>query len=126
MIFLNSNLSERSIILFVQGPDDPNAFRDSVNRLSLPLVYSFGHDVLQLPFVMDLAKVIKFVKFYLKVYQKPIYLLYIGAQPLAKFLLPPKAKLITSRRLTFTRFKRAYGIPKKYQDFFIPVHLYAL
>jgi len=126
MVFLDSKLSERSIILFVQGPYDPNAFRDSVNRLSLPLVYSFGHDVLQLPFAPDLEKIIKFVELYIRVYQRPIYLLYIGLEPLPKSYLPSKAKLITSRLLTFTRFKRAYGIPKKYQDFFIPVHLYAL
>ncbi len=126
MIFLNSNLSDRSIILFVQGDGDPNPFRDSVNRLSLPLEYSFGHDVLQLPFAPDLEKNIKSVEFYTRVYQRPLYLLYIGRDPLPKSFLPRRAKLITSRLLTFTRFKRAYGIPKKYQDFFIPVHLYAL
>ena len=127
MIFLNSNLSERSIILFVQGDGDPNPFRDSVNRLSLPLVYSFGHDVLQLPFAPYLlAKIINSLDFYLRVYQRPIYLIYIGGEPLPKSFLPRRAKLITSRQLTFTRFRRAYAIPKKYQDFFIPVHLYAL
>lgn len=126
MVSLNSNLRENSIIFFVTGPGDPNPFGDSEHRLSVPLVYSFGHDVIRLPFDLNTGKIIEFARRYLNVYQRPIYLLYIGAQPLGRHFLPPGARLIANRVLTFSRPEHAYHIPRKYGDFHIVTRLYSL
>jgi len=126
MVSLTSHLSKNSIIFLVTGPDDQNTFRDSAHRLSVPLAYSFGHDVIRLPFSPNLGKIIEFISRYLRVYQRPIYLIYFSARPLPGYLLPLGAKLITSQTLTFARPERAYHIPKNYGTFHLAPHLYAL
>jgi len=73
MLVLNSKLRNNSIILLVQGRD-MYAPPDSELRLSVPLVYSFDHDVIWLPLRNDLAQITGIVRQSLDVYQRPITL----------------------------------------------------
>jgi len=125
MLALNSKLRNNSIILLVQGRD-MYAPPDSELRLSVPLVYSFDHDVIWLPLRNDLARIAGIVKHYLDVYQRPIYLVYVGAQPLPERLLPPGAKLITNQLNKFSETESAYHIPKKQRELQIGLHVYKL
>jgi hypothetical protein len=125
MLALNSRIPNKSIILFVQG-SDMYAPPDSELRLSVPLVYFFGHDVIWLPLRDDLARIVSIVTHYLHVYQRPLYLLYIGAHPLPARLLPPGAKRVNSQLHTFTEPERVNDIPKEQWRFKIGLHLYAL
>jgi len=126
VLSLNSKLPDNSIILFIRGHRGPFTLEDSENRLGVPLVYSLGHDVIRLPFRQNLAKMVDAVKTHLTVYQRPIYLLYIGTQPLRAGLLPNSAKLIASHLHTFTQPELVYHIPRKHSVFRIGTHLYAL
>ena len=125
MLALNAKFRNNSIILLVQGRD-MYAPPDSELRLSVPLVYSFDHDVIWLPLRKDLARIAGIVKHYLDVYQRPIYLVYVGAQPLPDRLLPPGARLITNQLNKFSETESAYHIPKKQRDLQIGLHLYEL
>ncbi len=126
LLSLNSHLSENSIIIFVKGPGDPYTLPDSNNRLTVPLTYSFGHDVLCLPFGQGLARMIEVVRRRLSIYQRPIYLLYIAGKPLGRDFLPPTAKYIESHIHTFTQPELVYHIPRDHWGFIIGTHLYAL
>lgn len=125
MLALNSKLRKNSIILLVQGRD-MYAPPDSELRLSVPLVYSFDHDVIWLPFRKDLARIAGIVKHYLDVYQRPIYLVYVGARPLPDRLLPPGAKLVTNQLNEFRETESVYHIPKKQRNLRIYLHIYKL
>jgi len=125
MLTLNSKFRNNSIILLVQGRD-MYAPPDSELRLSVPLVYSFDHDVIWLPLRNDLARIAGIVRQYLDVYQRPIYLVYVGARPLPDRLLPPGAKLVANQLNTFSETESAYHIPKKQRDLKIGLHLYEL
>ena len=125
MLALNSKLPNRSIILLVQGRD-MYAPPDSELRLSVPLVYSFDHDVIWLPLRNDLAEIAGIVRQTLDVYQRPIYLVYVGARPLPDRLLPPGAKLVANQVNKFSETESAYHIPKKHRDLKIGLHLYEL
>ena len=125
MLALNSKFRNNSIILLVQGRD-MYAPPDSELRLSVPLVYSFDHDVIWLPLRNDLARIAGIVRQYLDVYQRPIYLVYVGARPLPDRLLPPGAKLVANQLNTFSETESAYHIPKKQRDLKIGLHLYEL
>jgi len=126
IVSLNANLSHNAIIFFVTGTGDPNPFRDSEHRLSVPLMYSFDHDIIRLPLNPNVGKRIEALSPCLEVYQRPLYLLSFSAQPLPNKFLPSGAKYIKSEVLTFTRPERAYHIPKKYERVRIVTHLYSL
>ena len=125
MVALNSKLRNNSIIFLVQGPNK-YLYPDSERRLTLPLVYSFDHDVVWLPVRNDLPKIVSIVRHYLDIYQRPIYLIYISRQPLSRHLLPAGAKLLFSQIQTFTEQEKVYHIPKKQLNLHIYLHLYEL
>lgn len=125
MLRLNSKFPNKSIILLVQGRD-MYAPPDSELRLSIPLVYSFDHDVIWLPLRKDLARIAGIVRYYLGIYQRPIYLVYVGAQPLPEWLLPNGAKLVTNQLNEFRETESVYHLPKKQRNICIYLHLYEL
>jgi len=125
MTDLDSKMKDHGIILLV--PDrDRFAPPDSELRLSVPLVYSFDHDVIWLPLNRDLAQMTQIVTGYLTPYKRPLYLLYVGAKPLPRNLLPSGSKHITSQMHEFTEPERANGIPKALWQIKMGIHLYEL
>lgn len=125
MTALDSHIKEHGIILLVPGRDNL-APPDSELRLSVPLVYSFDHDVIWLPLKRNLAQMIQIVTGYLRPYNRPLYLLYVGAKPLPRNLLPPKAKHITSQLHEFNEPERADEIPRAQWHLQMGTHLYDL
>ncbi len=125
MLTLNSKLKARSIIFLVQG-HDKYILPDSEKRLTVPLVYSFDHDVIWLPLRNELPQIAGIVRHYLDIYHRPIYLIYISGQPLPRHLLPVGAKLLFSQLHTFTEQESVYHIPKKQWNLKIGLHLYEL
>jgi len=125
MTALDSKIKEDAIILLVPGLD-ALAPPDSELRLSVPLVYSFDHDVIWLPLNRDLAQMTQIVTGYLRPYKRPLYLLYVGAQPLPRNLLPSGSKHITSQIHEFSEPERANGISKALWRIKMGVHLYEL
>ncbi len=113
------------LIPLVQGRD-MYAPPDSELRLSVPLVYFFDHDVIWLPLRNDLAQIAGIVRRSLDIYQRPIYLVYVGARPLSGRLLPPGAKLITNQLNRFSETENAYHIPKRQRELKIGLHVYKL
>ena len=86
--------------------------------------YSHMPDVVVKP--RTAGEIADIVRQSLDVYQRPIYLVYIGARPLPDRLLPPGARLITNQLNKFSETESAYHIPKKQRDLKIGLHLYAL
>ncbi|MCF8082920.1 MAG: hypothetical protein K9M96_07485 [Deltaproteobacteria bacterium] len=125
MTALDSKMKEHGIILLVTGRDR-FAPPDSELRLSVPLVYSFDHDVIWLPLKRNLAQMTQIVTGYLRPYNRPLYLLYVGTQPLPRNLLPPGSEYMTSQLHEFTEPERAKGIPKQHWQIRMRVHLYEL
>ncbi|MGM0425933.1 MAG: hypothetical protein ACQEQ7_01700 [Thermodesulfobacteriota bacterium] len=125
MTALDLKMKDHGIILLVTGRDR-FAPPDSELRLSVPLAYSFDHDVIWLPLKKDLVHMIQIVAGHLRWYNKPIYLLYVGAQPLPRNLLPPGSNRITSQLHEFTEPERAKSIPKEQWRLQMGMHLYEL
>ena len=74
-------------------------------------MYSFDHDVIWLSLRNDLARIAGIVRQSLDVYQRTIYLVYVGAWPLPDRSLPPGAKLVTNQLNKFSETENAYHIP---------------
>jgi len=125
MIRLDSNIKEGAIILLVAGRD-ALAPPDSELRLSVPLAYYFGHNVIWLPLNRDLARMTQIVSGYLTPGKRPLYLLYVGANPLPRNLLPTGSKHVTSQLHEFTEPERTNGIPKEHLHLKMGIHLYRL
>jgi hypothetical protein len=125
MANLNSKIKDHGIVLLVPG-SDKFAPPDSEQRLSVPLVYYFDHDVIWLPLKSDLAKMVEIIAEHLRKYDRHLYLLYIGRQPLPGTFLPQGTRYITSQMHRFTTPERAYHIPKKVWEFQMGLHLYEL
>ncbi|MFP4085191.1 MAG: hypothetical protein ACLFUL_00225 [Desulfobacteraceae bacterium] len=125
MTALDSKMKEHGIILLVTGRDR-FAPPDSELRLSVPLVYSFDHDVIWLPLKRNLAQMTQIVTGYLSRYKRPLYLLYVGTQPLPRNLFPPGSKYMASQLHEFSEPERAKSIPKQHWQIRMRVHLYEL
>jgi len=125
MTDLNSEMKGHGIVLLVTGKD-MFAPPDSELRLSVPLVYSFDHNVIWLPLNRDLAQMTQIVTGYLRPYNRPLYLLYIGARPLPRNLLPSGSNHITSQMHEFTEPEKANAIPKELWQIKMGIHLYEL
>jgi hypothetical protein len=125
MTSLDSKIKDNAIVFLVPGRD-MFAPPDSELRLSVPLVYSFGHNVIWLPLNRELPQMIQIVSSYLKSYKRPLYVLYVGAQPLPRNLLSSGYRHITSQLHEFTEPERANGIPKQHHQIRMGIHLYEL
>lgn len=112
MLALNSKFGNNSKIPLVQRRD-MYAPPDFELRLSVRLVYSFDYDVIWLPLRNDLARIADIIGQSFDVYQRPIYLVYVGALPLPSRLLPGGSKLLFSQLNTDTEQESVYHIPKK-------------
>ncbi len=125
MVSLDSKIKDDGVILFVPGRDR-FAPPDTELRLSVPLTYFFGHDVIWLPLKKNLAEMAQVITHYLRPYQRPVYLLYVGGRPLPSKLLPQGARYLTSQLHEFTEPERANGIPKDMWHLRMGIHVYKL
>ena len=125
MMNLDSELQDHSVILLVQG-NDPFAPPDSELRLSVPLVYSFGHDVIWLPFQQNLKEIIGIVRHYLKPYKRHLYVLYVGGRPLSPKLLPQGARYMTRQLQKFSEPEKTNGVPKRHWKMAMGMYLFEL
>jgi hypothetical protein len=125
MMDLDSRLENHSVILLVKG-NDRFALPDSEFRLSVPLVYSFDHDVIWLPLQHNLKQMTEIISHYLEPYKRHVYVLYVGGKPLPPNLLPQNARYVTRQLHQFVEPERANGIPKKYWPLSMGIYLYKL